>query len=67
MAIDVYGLGDGRYVVADNGYVIWCGYDKDKAHAVAERRARNSSDGDAARRGEADQYLPGAIDVMARS
>lgn len=66
MAIEVQGLGDGRYVVADNGYVVWCGYDKDKAHAVADRRIWKSSEGDAARRGEADQHLPDAIDIMAR-
>lgn len=58
---------NGRIAVTVDGYVRWCGRDRERAHSIARSFGAKSPEADQARRSGADKALPRAIDVMRRA
>lgn len=59
--------GDGRIAVTVDGFVRWCGRDREVAFAIARSLGARSAEAGQARRADADKALPRAIEAMRRA
>jgi hypothetical protein len=58
---------NGRIAVTVDGYVRWCGRDRERAFAIARSLNARSAEAGQVRRNDANEALPRAIDVMRRA